>query len=102
MLSLAFLIAQISYEGTLPLEMETSRLKQSWKDDHDGLRTTLHDWVTQNEVRNRLGEVNFAAIKHCLKCFGQPGFDLREASVVDDVLKYVVWPLQTQKASNFF
>ncbi|KAI6909269.1 hypothetical protein KC318_g9745 [Hortaea werneckii] len=102
MLSLAFLVAQLSFKGTLPLEMETSRLKQSWKDDHDGLRTTLHEWVNQNEVRNRLGEVNLAVIDHCLKCFGQPGFDLREASVVDDVLKHVVWPLQVQKASTFF
>ncbi|KAI7513004.1 hypothetical protein KC347_g1911 [Hortaea werneckii] len=102
MLSLAFLIAQLSYEGTLPLEMETSRLKQSWKDNPDGLRTMLHEWINQNEVQDRLGRVNHAAIKHCLTCFGQPDFDLREASVVDDVLKHVVWPLQVQKASTFF
>ncbi|KAI6806186.1 hypothetical protein KC332_g3292 [Hortaea werneckii] len=101
MLSLAFFIAHLSFDGGIfPLRTETSQLKQTWKHGPDRLRTVLDECVSQDEIKESLGKNSYNAIMHCLKCFGTPDLDLRDTSVVQGILTHVIWPLQREKAST--
>lgn len=101
MLSLGFFIAQLSYDGILPLGIETSQLKETWKRAPDRLRAVLDECVSQDEIKEKLGKESYDAIMHCLMCFGKPGLNLRDTAVVQGILTHVVWPLQREKASTF-